>query len=395
MYTPFYLKGAATILSAALLIFLTNTVSPDILGRYFFILSIVLLLNSLLTNGLAKYLLRSLASDSSVYRTIQIKGVITRVSFLVAGMSVAMWLITDSHWTALVSFCLVPSVFIALSSSYLRANGQLILGNFEGTIWRPTASMILMAACVFLGQPLTPEVLIFILGLTLWVSAIVLYFYLAFELQMGSIRNYLNSREKVKSVIFLSLVGGYEFMLVNAESAALGLVSSPEQVAIFKVCLIFKTLIMMPVIAANMFLPYFMSSGNESEQDLTRSLSFIGFLVGALILGANFIFGEVVVVLLFGEAYTSVSELINWFIIAVLGISLFGGQPEKLVANYGESKYFVVGLVVLGFDLVLIFLLGPSMGAKIAVVNTAIATSCICIFATYFNNQISNIKASL
>jgi len=353
MFKVSVIKVFTILISYVMNWFLLYKFSKSIAGAYFEFIAIISILGAVLFGGYAKYILRETAikaasiwsCSSSIRNWVGIGIVMSCTSLVVLGLinklsiEYSMYLI----WMPLLAY-------LTLVSALLRGLGSHIYGNIEAGVVRPLVFMIITLGVVYSGFEVELEGLL-IFGFTaLVLDSFIMRFLLGYQKRkqtevVGSFRN------NYKSIFKLSAVSLVEVLFLNLDLVLIAALLNQEDVAVYKVVLLLRSLLMLPTMTFSMLMPYLLSSGTVRPRELV-AVRLINFSIGLVGFMLNWSYGEYIIVLVFGEGYEIVSSLMNPFFAMMIVLGVSGPSLEYLIAKKKEGVVLILTVVLVIFSLV-------------------------------------------
>lgn len=380
------IKIAATLISVGLGVVLARALGPHGLGIYSFVFALVTILAIPAQMGLPNLVVRETAKAQTREDWALIRGLwrwatmmaLTIALVLMALGIAAAWIFADRFAEdQLVVFywglALVPLVALGnLRGAALRGLRHVVQGQLPEFVLRP-AFLIVLVLFTHLG--LSTRTLTASDAMMLHALAGFLAFAIGAYLLLRARPNPLREERTAKtyprlwlaSALPLGMVEGMQLINQNVGVIALGLLSSPEDVGIYRVALQGGMLTSFGLTATNMIVgPYISSLYEQGKMDLLQklvtSVTRVSFLMSLAIAIIFIIFGRYLLPLLFGDefikAYTplvivAIGQVVNAFtgcVGQILYMSKYEGDVAKAV---GIGAFFNVALVAI---------LGPAFG---------------------------------
>lgn len=370
---------------------LARNLDPKGFGNYSYLISVLLVIMVPIQFGLPKYVMRVVSETkqkgclNQINKLISTSHIIITMTFgLLCLLSLLLpSLLGQNTEIKLYSAVIVlGSSFNAIYSAILRGLGHSFWGNFDAIVIRP-ALLLVMVLVVGL---ITKVSMIVVLRLYA-VNVVVGYIFNVFILYNNKIKvfgiwsikilNRVFLKELLPSTLPLLLVGVVDILSRNLDVLLLGNFVSPEELGVYKVAISFAWLLSLPrSIFSLAWSPHISASKIESQESfrlITNKLSNRVFSTSILVITLVVIFGENLIVHLYGTSYDGAYDLV--LILAVghfFNISL--GLGDVVLTMIGkEKRVAIVSAFAVIINAFVAFNLIPIWGIYGAAVGTSIA----------------------
>lgn len=371
------MQSSATIRVVALfLAYLLNVIilryfSKQEAGFYFSHMAIVAIIVSIFTGGLTRYIVREVSSQKS-------NSLEKRIYFDSLTFSIYIFLAAFFFFYVeeeIYIFFIPLMVMLSLLSSLLRAEGRLILGNIESQLLRPF--LIILIILVAQENSNLYYATLYALLISL-ISIQVLYLFKKkwTNTTKSSKRNY-----SMQSIVRLSTFAIIDALYLNIDMIIISSVAGGEFAAEYKVALLFRSLVLLPLSIALMVYPHLVASGINTdiiERQYKNLFYFIAFGSGAI----NLLVGDKIFGHIFGHEYTSVSSIVWPFVIMALIIAKVGFSVERLIVLGKERWVMYISILFIFVHSISIITLIPKFGLMAATISSAASYAGI-YFASY------------
>jgi O-antigen/teichoic acid export membrane protein len=338
--------------------FLLYWFSKSISGAYFEFIAIISILGAVMFGGYAKYVLREAAIDASnIWSYSRSIRAWVGIGIITSCVSVVLLIVVDifSFEYAMYLIWMPFLAYLTLVSALLRGLGSHIYGNIEAGVIRPIVFMMIVLVVVYAGVEIgLKELLIFGL-ISLFVDSFIMRGILEYKKRdeskvVGSCEN------NYKSIFKLSAISLVEVLYLNLDLVVIAVLLKQEDVAVYKVVLLLRSLLLLPTMTFNMLMPYLLSSGMVTPKHLV-AIRIINLLLGLFGFLINWNYGIYFVSLLFGDGYEVVPGLLQPFFIMMIVLAVSGPSLEYLVAKKKESVVlFIISMsIAFSFSFNLIF----------------------------------------
>ncbi len=391
----FAIKLGVMLLRIAITVTFARVLGVEGFGAYAFFMSLGQLLTLPAKLGGDQLTVREVAAYSATAQWAKIKGLITRLrqaSLLMSGVLISGGLAWGLFWydrqgnpdQALlfwITLAMVPlQALLALQSATLRGLRHILLGQLAQDFLRSLVVLVLVfPSALYLGdRKLDPS---WALGAQLFSAAamlVIFRFILAKRLppELKTVAPAHETSRWFKSLIPFMVSGAMLILYREVSIVLLGLLSTPEEIGLFRVAQRGAGLILFSQLALNTTLGPTIArlhAGGEKTR-LQTILSKTTALVTLVGLGAVLIlagFGKPILGLAFGDAYVHAYP-----ILIILGtgqlLNLALGSPDVVLDMTRLEKYTAKGVVVAALlSLVLNLCLIPGFGAMGAAAATA------------------------
>lgn len=378
----FLIKVANLVLSSLVVLILARALGPAEFGKYAFFIAFVSICTIPAQMGLPQLIVRETAQAQaidcpqiyiSVWRWAHIfvivsSVVIIGVIFLFSELLLETWPLGDFR---LLPFSLI--ILLALGSirgACLRGLGKVLLGQLPELLLRPGLFIVLCLAVFFIvGSPRTFETAVsvqIIAALLAYLIGTVLLFRNTPALVGVTTGTPLKFRF-LGTVLIFGLTSGAQLLSTNIDLVMLGYMQDTEAVAVYRSSASISKVVTFGLQALSVvILPLFARSFQENDIESVRYFAYrvtrwsMLYSVTACILIWSF--GEQVIILLFGEAYSGGHSAL--FILALAQfVNAFFGPVGALLIMSGLERFALFGMLLgLVFNVVLNWLLIPRYG---------------------------------
>ncbi len=378
-------------LSLALAFVLARSLGASGYGEYAFYFSIASIILMPAQFGLPSLVVRETAKGLSVSQYETVKGVwlwanhfVLRVLALLVLAIISVFIfvvpeLSDSRKIGfLLAFCLVFSiVLVNISGSKLRGLGRVLIGQLPERVIRPSLFLALIGCFLLVGAQELTVPLMFGLHCAGTSIALVGAVVLTRRFSPPEIRiahPVIHSRDWVRSILPLGLLGGIRLIEQHTDLIMLGIVHEDEIVGVYKVVTQCASLVVFGLAAVNMIAaPKFSGLLNDATPENLKKyvgLTTLACVVVALPAALFFIFfGNWVLSFVFGEEFSSgyvalivivLAQVINAFFGCVA--LLLNMASKERVTLYGVSLGVLANVLL---NLILIPVYGM-LGAALA-----------------------------
>lgn len=391
-------KLASVLLGFVLAVILARTLGPEQYGVYGFVLTLVTLIAIPAQVGLPHLVVRETAKAATSRDWALMRGIwrwATRyvaVTSLVLLLAVGVALYLAGHylsearyWALIIAFPLIPLIALGnIRGAALRGLRRVVLGQLPEKVIR-TVVLILLALAfltwgVGAGYDFTAST-----ALALYVAAAAIAFLTGAWLLWRarpegvvlerSIRT--EGREWQRAVLPLALITGVQVLNSHVDVLFLGLLRSDEEVGLYRVVIQLGNLVIFGLTAINMVLHPHISRLHQqgNREALQRMVTNSARVILLLALPPVFLFvlfGEWVLILAFGEDYTSAHVALSILALGQL-INAGMGSVGALLNMTGHERDTMRGmLIALALNVSLNLLLIPPFGIEGAAFATAL-----------------------
>jgi O-antigen/teichoic acid export membrane protein len=319
-------------------------------------------------------------------------GLLRRANQVVLGFSLVLGLIAGSvAWllsgradpvqieTYLWGLLLVPLIALGhLRGATLRGLHRVVQGQLPEMMLRP-ALLLLFAGTAGLLNTLTPQgaMAIHVLAAALAYSIGAVLLLRALPIQIRAVTPSYETVVWARSILPLSLVAGLQIVNSQIGIVLLGLFASSEEVGIYRVAAQTATLVVFSLTAVNMVIAPHVSqlytAGNKERLQRMTTWSARGILLIAVpVSGVFILYGEAILVLLFGDKYRTGHTALAILCVGQL-VSAAMGSVGLLLNMSGYERDTVRGVALSAVANVLLnIILIPTFGMNGAATATAV-----------------------
>lgn len=377
----------------ALTVVLARTLGPEGLGLYSYLLLFLSLAAVPISNGWSTLLLRATAQAQSSGDWSEPRGLMP-LAVLMAVLGAGLLLILGCLALAalpvggyitlnlVLVFCLVL-LFDQLSAirlAFLRGIGRPVWGQIPETLLRPGLILSLYLILVWATNTANLELvliaLIFSSATTMSIGWLIQH-----RLSPRALKRTAPARRLgpwFKSANILAANAGLVLLNGYADLFALGLLSSPKDVGIYKIAVQIALLSGFGYTALNMVAmqKFAYLHREEDVKELQMAATFLArlsFLLTLPIPIMFLIYGEQIISEVFGSEYTD-ALVPTLYLLGVQSINAFCGFNYSLVSMRGmEKKIISIAGISTLFNFVSCFLLIPELGIAGAAISSALA----------------------
>jgi O-antigen/teichoic acid export membrane protein len=371
-------------------IFLARLLEPEGYGIYTYTISFLTLLTIPVQSGLPILAVREIAQARAQRDWGKLKGAMIWIFVVSAGMIVVMILIgvliraagstriavLDASTTFWALIMLPFWVWGKLGGATLRGLGKVQSGILCQEVLRPALLAVLILASFLIGVMLAPPSAMALHAFAAIIAflAAMLLLYRAFPREARTAKPIFFNRTWGLSILPLALLGGMQMINQNASLVILGVMTNPEDVGLYRVAVQIAALIEIGLYVANLALAprfstlYAQNRLKELQRLATRSARAV-FVMSLLIIAFVLVFGQLMLRLVFGQAYVPAYVLTIPLIIAEI-INVFFGSVGTILNMSGHERYTATGVSIAAIvnilaNIALIPVLG-ALGAGIA-----------------------------
>ena len=389
----FGLKVVHTLLNFAISIVLARTLAPEGYGIYAFAFSVVALLAVPVQMGLPTLVIREVARYEFARRWDHLRGILQRANqavlffSLLVGLTALMlgwWFFENMEPTQRATLAwallLLPLVaFNRLREAALQGLRRVVVGQFPDMVLVPLVFLGLLFAA-YAAQGLTPPLAMALYALSVAMAFLVGSFLLVRALPDGvrTVAPRYETRAWLRSVLPLSMLGGLSVINAQTDIFMLGLLSTSENVGLYRIAFSGAALVLFTLTAVNAVLaPHvarlYKAGDTERLQKLvTRSVQ-ITFVAALPVVLVFVVFGGALLEFVFGVDFRP-----SWGALAILSmaqlVNVAVGSVHVILNMTGYERETMKGAFYAAvLNVVLNALLIPQFGIEGAAVATGIS----------------------
>ncbi|WP_418641894.1 lipopolysaccharide biosynthesis protein [Vibrio chaetopteri] len=395
MFSVTTIKIFTIALSYMLNLLLINLYSKSIVGMYFEFVALISIICAVAFGGFSKYILRTVAiTPCAVHESFRLvkKTIVNSCVFSILGviflygLSLSLSLSLNlSFW--LMFFLWFPFMgYLSLTSATLRGKGHHILGNIEAGVLRPILFIVLLLAAVLVDKGERTSYLLIIGFISLVLSSFFMsYFYHNKTKGVERSNNKLDISHS--SIFVLSIYSMTEVLYLNLDLVFIGFVMNSESVAIYKVVLLCRSMLLLPYMTFNMIMPFLLSS-KKIKANQMNALRLINIIISVLGLVLNHYVGQEVIGVIFGSEYEEVQTLIIPFFAMMFFLGVSGPSLERLISLKKENFVITVSLILLSLSMIVNYFYYNELGLYIFSITGAVCYSGIHIACEIYRRRI-------
>jgi O-antigen/teichoic acid export membrane protein len=395
--TRFLLKGSVAVFVARLLgilggfgsqTALARLVTPETLGTFFLIQSIVLLGANMGEFGLNRPLSRMVAEDVGkgeagaalevLWSSLQISALSTFCALILVMSGPGEWIAIHVYYSrgmgdvlALLGLWIVAQIVVDISSSALQGIHRVGTAAFLNSAIAPIAVAIGCGFLLYRNIPADLQLVVIIATSACVLSALVCLA-LIFASFNGERRLGPSRRLALISASYPIFLSG--LIEVAAGQADLWIVAAqldPTQVALYGAAKRLGLLMGFPVLVLTSVLPpliteLYCKNQRSRLEILLRAATTAVSVPLSLVLLFSFLYGREILTVLFGEVYADASPLLLVFCVRGLLLSLLGMGSLLLIMIGEERTVFRISFLTSTFSLVAVYL-GGVVGGSIGI----------------------------
>ena len=374
-------------------IILARSLGPEEYGLYAFAMSVAMILSIPVTAGLPNLFVREISkawvkNEWGLINLIfnwgsKLIALYTCLLFIVVVASFQLLSSIENVTSSIVIFGLffIPLLAILLTQgAALRGMGSVILGQFSSNIINPSIFIVLITIAAY-SEFLSPKIAMLLKVISAAI-AIVFGTVLIIRKKRGNDSNGVPTQSNgiYKSLVALTLIGGFQLILDNSDILILRLFRTNEEIGIYRVTVQMASVVVFGLFSVNQILhPQFAKNHSlkniEELQKLVVTSSKIILLI-AIPPVLIFIFkGELLLRLFFGKPFMVGATTLSILAFGQLINASFGSVGALLNMSGNESDTLKGMLVAVLVNICLSFLLIPRYGSEGAAFSTA--ASCL------------------
>lgn len=389
------LKLFNMLLTLASGILLARLLGPDGYGVYAFVLSIIALLGLPTQGGLPTLVVRETARYQQSMAWGKLRGLVMAANAFVIVLSIfttviaalVAWTLwgpdSDQAQAFLWALLLLPLMaFGNVRGATLRGLRKVVQGNLPEQVVRPLVMSSLLLLAAIAGWQLTPKLAVqytlvgalaaFLIGAALLLRV--------FPKEARNAQVQLETNQWLKSLFPLTIFSSLSIANNQIGIVLLGLLSSSEDVAFFRVAFQGAVLVSFGLLVLNAVLaPYIVSLYETGDrvrlQNILTKSARIALFLSLPLVSVYVLWGDTFVALLFGEEYLPAVAVL---IVLTLGqlLNVAAGSVGLVLNMLGHEMETVKASVSAIFiNAVLAVILIPQMGATGAAFATAVSVA--------------------
>lgn len=376
-------------------IILARTLGPEQYGVYSYVLAIVSILAIPAMFGLPSLIVRETAKAEVKQEWGKMRGLWFWSNSITASLSVAiaiiaafvLWFNRESFTemqflTFAWGIAFIPlSALAALRGASLRGLRKVIQGQLPEQVVKPALFILMLAVVGLTGfTQLTAERAMMLNAL----SAGMAFIFGAWLLwrvkpqQLASVEKEYERKAWMSSVIPLAMISGVEIFITQTDVIMLGWFDSAENVGIYRISLQGAQLSAFGIAVTNMVAMPYMSKFSHSKninslKKLAKQSARAAFLIAILSTMVFYIYGELIIKLVFGENY--INAYYPLLLLSVGQVIHAGmGAGGTILNMSGREKGTLITLVFSGIlNVILNYIFIPLWGIEGAALATLIA----------------------
>ncbi|MDC1453157.1 hypothetical protein N8352_02505 [Porticoccaceae bacterium] len=275
------IRALGAFLSVSVSLLVIKFANPSNSALLFVIMSLFLLITSPFLNGIARYNVRSLSSINQKERKLFIeKNIFIQAKWsiplaLLAAIISAIYVCftdfiidksTSLFLFSLFFFITLTSFLRSFSTSIMRANGKVIVGNLDGLIVRPLAMLFFAVVFYYLHKSKVIHYEYWLL-FPLILSFLISYLFVGYMSDLRVNILGLPSFRVLKPAVGLFALSASEIAFNNVTLVTLGLIATPQELITVKLFFTLKIASLLCVTSSALFTPYFFSSIDINSND--------------------------------------------------------------------------------------------------------------------------------
>lgn len=389
----FGLKVLHTLLNFTISIVLARTLAPEGYGIYAFALSVVTLLAVPVQMGLPTLVIREVARYQFASRWDCLRGLLQRANQAILFLSIMVgipalmlgfWLFDTMEPTQLATlawaFLLLPlAAFNRLREAALQGLRHVVLAQIPDKLFLPTAflGLVVVVSVTFgLTPPLAMALYATSVGMAFMLGTIFLVRTLPGVVRVTAPR--YETRIWLKSVLPLSMLAGLSVINAQTDIFMLGLLSTSENVGLYRVAYSGAALVVFTLTAVNAVLAphiarlYEAGDTERLQKMVTRSVRW-SFFAALPVVAIFVVFGGRILEFVFGADFRP-----SWMAMAILCIAqlvnVAVGSVHVILNMTGHERETMKGAFYAAIlNVVLNVLLIPRFGIEGAAIATGIS----------------------
>ena len=363
------------------MVILSRGYAPDLFGRFSFFLTVGILLIILTDFGMMGLTTRELIKKTFDFKEILVSTTVLKFAILLPLSSIAIawgafkgefqlyWILAGCLWVLAEGIKLnCFALFRAKDNFILEAK---ILGAFSLSfllIISLAAYFSLPMVCIVFGLALLSG----LMGSYVWFYTVRTYGPLKFDLS----NIFLRLKQLRRAVLPFFLISMISFLFSRLDSLMIKLLDTYSAVAYYEAASsLNRNLVMIPSIFATIFFPTFCSSWHDKKvlKGHLRRLSLGVGGIALLLVGAQFLMGEKIVLLVFSSKY--VPAIRTMYLLIALTVPLFFNTILSLFLLAVNQERVVLRILIFSIflNIALNLLLIPSWGIWGAGLGTVVS----------------------
>ena len=313
-------------------------------GQYYLIIAWSSLITVILVGGYSRYIVRELGKNSSLeefFRKSAYKYI--KLIFIIVA-PIVLFLANLKLEVAILASTIPFVVYLAIESALLRGKGAYIFGNIEAQIIRPIILLFILHSGLIFFDKISILELISFYAFGIIIIAIIWFFIFRPKPFLQKIYSHKLDFKSLKNLTTISLA---EVAFLQLDIIILGFLMVSEDIADYKVALLIRMALLIPQQAMLMVLPYLLSKSSSTSYQLY--LRIINLLIGFLGIIVNFLIGEELINLAFGENYNNVSNYLYPYFLMMICLGVIGPSSEVLIASNNDQivrKASVISIII-------------------------------------------------
>lgn len=375
-------------------VLLARTLGPEEYGSYALVMAIIMVAAIPATAGAPNLFVREIAKAKTksnwnyiwrlfkwYFKSITIYSFLLFLAFVLAVQLGSKGLDGKLLASLIYGLWLVPLLSMVLTiGASLRGLGKVVFGQIPNTIIAPVFFLLLIVVMVFIGD-LTAVVAIRLKIISTCIALVIggAFLYKLLKRKVSKV-NDDNDIIKFSSLLSLTLIGGFQILLVNIDILVIGVLCSNEDVGVYKVAVQLSNLVVFGLYSINQILhPKFATLYSQNELERLKKLvsysSKIILMVAIPPVLLLTVTSGKVLTLLFGSYYATGSMVLCILAIGQLINASFGSVGALLNMTGNENDTLKGMVVALVMNVILNLILVPIYGPEGAALSTA--ASCL------------------
>jgi O-antigen/teichoic acid export membrane protein len=391
------IKLLGVALSLAASAFVAQQLGPSGYGQYLFFIALAATLSILVKFGLPKFLIRETARNIRSEQA-EALGPLVAWSHKLAIFAFALLFTLVAILSSLdvlpasINWLLGPTAVLTLlisvtemRSAILQGFGRVLTAQIPDVLVRPLIFIIILFLMI-LSAPTAPSTIGVVIA-HVTAAAIAYFIGTALLIRIWSNRSnspalsLLGGLQFLKPVMALGSIAGFQTLNANADGLMLSLLVSEEALGLYKPAVLFSSLVAFGLqaviaVAAHKFSTHYYSDDHRALRNIAMRSARLSFLLAIPPAIMFLVFGEEIIVLIFGPAYAVGYDALSILVLGQLASSLFG-PVGALLSMSGNERLVVRGVAIACLANVLLnFILIPRFELVGAAIATA-ATACM------------------
>lgn len=362
-FFSFVIKIINTLLIFITGVFLARNLGSENYGIYSLIMSITTLVAIPITAGLPNFFVREVSSMiarrsfSDIYIVFSLYFKFLMMYFVLTVGSIVFFKYFNSEVYEYFSsqivlvlpfFPLLMSILLVQCAS-LRGMGNVIVGQIPFSIISPFVFLVLLFI-LYSNNLFDYENVVIFKFISLVVSLFAGSYFL-----IKKIRNFKNKkgsdyRVNYKSLLFLTLIGGFQILLENIDLIIIGIFRDLGEVGVYRVCVQMGSIVSFGLVSINQILHPEIAKlyAQKNLFELQRTINFsskIILSIGLFFVFLYIMFGKFILISIFGSEYSEGYLILVIISIAQLINSAFGSVGAILNMT-GNEIYTLKGMMI-------------------------------------------------